>query len=172
LRPDYLTICIKDFIKTKMEKHFIEPPLFKIEEGYNNSTKDTPIIFVITPGSDPLADLKKFSDKKMGKDLKQLSLGQGQGKQATAMFKKFSEDGTWLLFQNTHLYISWMPKLERLIEDLGKADVHPEFRLFLTTDSSTDFPISILQNGIKITVETSGDVKQMMQNAYQNYTDE
>jgi len=39
----------------------------------------------------------------MGKDLKQLSLGQGQGKQAVAMFKKFSEDGTWLLYQNTHL---------------------------------------------------------------------
>jgi len=103
LRPDYLTNCIKDFIRKKMDKHFVEPPLFKIEEGYANSSKDTPIIFVITPGSDPLADLKKFSEKKMGKDLKQLSLGQGQGKQASAMFKKFSEDGTWLLFQNTHL---------------------------------------------------------------------
>jgi len=50
-----------------------------------------------------LSDLRKFSEKKMGKDLKQLSLGQGQGKQAVAMFKKFSEDGTWLLYQNTHL---------------------------------------------------------------------
>ena len=95
LRPDYLTICITDFIKKKMEKHFIEPPLFKIEEGYNNSTKDTPIIFVITPGSDPLTVLKKFSEKKMGKDLKQISsLDQGQGNQATAIFKKISEDGT------------------------------------------------------------------------------
>ena len=95
LRFDYLTICIKDLIKKKMEKHFIEPPLFKIDEGYYNSTKDTPIIFVITPGSDPLTVLKKFSDKKMVKDLKQISsLDQGQGNQATAIFKKFSEDGT------------------------------------------------------------------------------
>ena len=105
LRPDYLTICILDLIKKKMEKHFIKPPLFKIDEGYNNSTKDTPIILIITPDLDPLADLKKFSDKKMGKDLKQISsLGRDQGKQATSMFKKISEDGTWLLFQNTHLY--------------------------------------------------------------------
>lgn len=58
-----------------------------------------------------------------------------------------------------------MSTLEKLIEDLKKADVHPEFRLFLTTASSTDFPISILQSGIKMTVETSGDVKQMMLNA-------
>ena len=105
LRPEYLTISITDFIKKNLEKHFIELPLFKIEQGYNNSTNDTPIIFVITPGSDPLTVLKKFSDKKMGKDLKQISsLGRDQGKQATAMFKKISEDGTWLLFQNTHLY--------------------------------------------------------------------
>ena len=105
LRPEYLTISITDFIKKNLEKHFIELPLFKIEQGYNNSTNDTPIIFVITPGSDPLTVLKKFSDKKMGKDLKQISsLGRDQGKQATAMFKKISEDGTWLLFQNTQLY--------------------------------------------------------------------
>jgi len=148
-----------------MGSHFVDPPLFKIDEGYASSTKETPIIFIITPGSDPLSDLRKFSEKKMGKDLKQLSLGQGQGKQAVAMFKKFSEDGTWLLYQNTHLYPSWMGTLEKLIEDLKRPDIHPEFRLFLTTASSPHFPISVLQEGIKMTVETSGDVKQMMLNA-------
>lgn len=126
----------------------------------------------MTPGSDPLADLRRFAEKKLGKDLRQLSLGQGQGKQAVAMYKKFSEDGTWLLYQNTHLYPSWMSTLEKLVEDLKKVDVHPEFRLFLTTGSTTDFPVSILQDGIKMTVENSGDVKQMLLNAYSNYTDE
>mmetsp|Transcript_22465 Transcript_22465/g.50133 ORF Transcript_22465/g.50133 Transcript_22465/m.50133 type:complete len:87 (+) Transcript_22465:577-837(+) len=86
-----------------MGKHFVEPPIFKIDDGYENSTKETPIVFIITPGSDPLTDLKNFAEKKMGKELRQLSLGQGQGKQAVTMYKKFSEDGTWLLFQNTHL---------------------------------------------------------------------
>eukprot|EP00801_Mesodinium_rubrum_P000083 Mrub_00083.p1 GENE.Mrub_00083~~Mrub_00083.p1 ORF type:complete len:1986 (+),score=436.27 Mrub_00083:724-5958(+) len=173
IRPDYITILIKDYIRDNMGTHFVDPPLFKIDEGYASSTKETPIIFIITPGSDPLSDLRKFSEKKMGKDLKQLSLGQGQGKQAVAMFKKFSEDGTWLLYQNTHLYPSWMPTLEKLIEDLKRPDIHPEFRLFLTTASSPHFPISVLQEGIKMTVETSGDVKQMMLNAYGNmYNDE
>jgi len=65
-----------------------------------------------------------------------------------------------------------MPTLEKMIEDLKHPVVHPDFRLFLTTASSPNFPISILQTGIKMTVETSGDVKQMMLNAYQNYSDE
>jgi len=65
-----------------------------------------------------------------------------------------------------------MPTLEKLIEDLNKPEVNTEFRLLLTTASIPNFPVSILQDGIKMTVETSGDVKQMMLNAYQNYTDE
>lgn len=65
-----------------------------------------------------------------------------------------------------------MQTLEKLVEDLKKPDIHPEFRLFLTTASSPSFPVSILQEGIKMTVETSGDVKQMLLNAYQNYTDD
>jgi len=64
----------------------VNPPLFNIDEGYKSSTKSTPIIFIITPGSDPLNDLRNYSDKKQqGKQLQQLSLGQGQGDQAKAM---------------------------------------------------------------------------------------
>lgn len=155
-----------------MGEHFINPPLFKIDDGFFSSTKTTPIIFIITPGSDPLKDLKQFTEKTTGRQLQMLSLGQGQDKQAISMYKKFSDDGTWLFYQNTHLYLSWMPTLEKLIEDLTKPEVNSEFRLFLTTASIPDFPVSILQDGIKMTVETSGDVKQMMLNAYQNYTDE
>mmetsp|Transcript_98257 Transcript_98257/g.211908 ORF Transcript_98257/g.211908 Transcript_98257/m.211908 type:complete len:81 (-) Transcript_98257:499-741(-) len=79
-----------------MGKHFVNPPLFNIEEGFNSSVKSTPIIFIITPGSDPLNDLRLFTERNTGKALQQLSLGQGQGKEAVAMYKKFSEDGSWL----------------------------------------------------------------------------
>jgi dynein heavy chain len=64
--------------------------------------------------------------------------------------------------------MSWMPTLEKIVESLSEPIVNSEFRLFLTTASIPDFPVSILQDGIKMTVETSGDVKQMMLNAYQN----
>jgi len=62
--------------------------------------------------------------------------------------------------------------LEKLVEDLSLELVHGEFRLWLTTASDERFPVSILQNGIKMTVETSGDVKQMMLNAYAHYSND
>jgi len=97
--------------------------------------------------------------------LRNISLGQGQDKSAYNLFRLSVEDGHWLLYQNTHLYVSWMPQLIKIVELMNDPEVHSEFRLFLSTSSSLDFPVSILQDGIKVTVETSGDVKQMMLNA-------
>jgi len=55
--------------------------------------------------------------------------------------------------------------LEQIIESMHDPEINNEFRLFLTTAACPDFPVNILQEGIKITVETSGDVKQMLLSA-------
>jgi len=52
-----------------MGKFFTEPPLFDIAEGYKSSTKETPIIFILTPGSDPLNDLKAYTERITGRAL-------------------------------------------------------------------------------------------------------
>lgn len=76
------------------------------------------------------------------------------------------------MYQNTHLYLSWIATLNKIVENLGSQEVNGEFRLFLTTGSTPEFPVSILQQSVKMTVESTGDVKQMMLNAWNNYDDE
>lgn len=61
--------------------------------------------------------------------------------------------------QNCHLAPSWMPKLEFLVETLLSENIHRNFRLWLTSASSIDFPISILQNSSKITIESPRGIK-------------
>ena len=46
-----------------------------------------------------------------------------------------------------------MPQLDKLVEQLQVEDPHPEFRLWLSSSPHPDFPISILQTGIKMTTE-------------------
>ena len=64
------------------------------------------------------------------------------------------KNGFWVLLQNCHLAASWMPVLESLVFSLN-ALVHKEFRLWLTTAPTTVFPVAVLQNSVRITMELS-----------------
>ena len=64
-----------------MGNSFIEPPPFDLRACYEDSTCSTPLIFVLTPGADPMTELLRVADELGfgGKKLASISLGQGQG---------------------------------------------------------------------------------------------
>lgn len=63
-----------------MGQQFVEPPTFDLPGSYADSTATTPLIFVLSPGADPMMALLKFGET-MGitdERIKTVSLGQGQ----------------------------------------------------------------------------------------------
>jgi dynein heavy chain len=62
LRPDKLTTAIQQFVVQEMGQAYVEPPPFDLEKCYQDSTAMTPLIFVLSPGSDPMSVLLKFAD--------------------------------------------------------------------------------------------------------------
>lgn len=56
--------------------------------------------------------------------------------------------GQWLMLQNCHLLVKWLRELEKVLERISKP--HPDFRLWLTTDPTPEFPIGILQRSLKV----------------------
>ena len=56
--------------------------------------------------------------------------------------------GHWLMLQNCHLLVKWLRELEKDLEKIAKP--HPDFRLWLTTDPTPEFPIGILQRSLKV----------------------
>jgi dynein heavy chain len=87
----------------------------------------------------------------------QVSLGQGQGPKAEKLLAAGMERGLWVCLENCHLSTSWMPTLEALLQSTwqgghGANELHKDFRLWLTSMPSADFPVLILQNSIKLTV--------------------
>ena len=76
-----------------------------------------------------------------------LSLGQGQSEIAIRSFNEAKERQSWVVMQNCHLCPSFMPTLEKLVNEIEE-DPTNEFRLWLTSMPSKLFPVSILQNGV------------------------
>ncbi|XP_048343305.1 LOW QUALITY PROTEIN: dynein axonemal heavy chain 1 [Sphaerodactylus townsendi] len=167
LRGDKVTNAMQDFVAAQLGQNFIEPQTANLDVVFKESTAVTPLIFVLSPGTDPAADLYKFAEEmKFSKKLSAISLGQGQGPRAEAMMRSAMERGKWVFFQNCHLAPSWMPSLERLIESINPDKVHRDFRLWLTSLPSNKFPVSILQNGSKMTIEPPRGVKANLLKSY------
>lgn len=160
---------MQDFITASLGQRFVEPQATDLSAMFKESGPTIPLIFVLSTGTDPAADLYKFADKmKMSKRLFSISLGQGQGPRAEKMIENAVDIGAWIFFQNCHLAPSWMPRLERLIENISPDAVHREFRLWLTSTPSPNFPVAILQNSAKMTVEPPRGVKANMLRSYSN----
>jgi dynein heavy chain len=173
LRYDKLPDMMQDFVAASIGQRFIEPQTANLSQVFPDTTPSIPLIFVLSNGTDPAADLLTFAEEmKFTKKLNSISLGQGQGPKAENMFRMGVERGTWVFFQNCHLSPSWMPTLERLIENIDPGKVHRDFRLWLTSMPSPKFPVPVLQNGSKMTVEPPRGIKANLLNAYDPLTDE
>lgn len=167
LRPDKLTAGIEVFIERQMGTKFISPPPFDISSSFEDSNCLTPLIFILSPGVDPISTIMSYAEKlKFDETFQSVSLGQGQGAIAEAMIKKSQSVGGWVCLQNCHLADSWMPTLEYLWERMDMFNTDSTFRLWLTAYPSKSFPTTILQNGVKITNEPPTGLQKNLLRSY------
>ncbi|CAG9466771.1 unnamed protein product [Pedinophyceae sp. YPF-701] len=173
LRPDKLTLAAGNFVVEHLGQQFTEPPPYDLAACYREAAPATPLIFVLSPGADPMADLLKLSeDMRMSKKFEKVSLGQGQGKKAEQLLTLAMDAGMWVCLQNCHLAQSWMPTLERIVENINPETVNPHFRLWLTALPDPHFPVSILQNGVKVTLEPPKGLKSNLARSYARFNDQ
>lgn len=81
-RVDRIYRAITEYVTKIMGEKYVTPPIISFESIFEQSTPMSPIVFILSTGSDPTSDLMKLAERTgFGiNKLKYLSLGQGQEK--------------------------------------------------------------------------------------------
>ncbi|KAG7486149.1 dynein heavy chain 6, axonemal [Solea senegalensis] len=158
-----------EFVIVSLGKQFVENPPVDLANLYSDMSPVTPLVFILSTGSDPMGAFQRFAKERGCLDrVESISLGQGQGPIAEKMIYEALKSGKWVFLQNCHLAVSWMLAMEELIKTFTEPDtsIHQEFRLFLSSMPTKVFPVTVLQNSVKVTNEPPKGLRANMLRAF------
>ncbi|KAH8052758.1 dynein light chain binding protein [Aureococcus anophagefferens] len=175
LRPDRMIASLSRFIRGTLPggNGYVDcdNSLNSVEilrQSFADSTPQTPIYFILSPGANVVADLDVIALEngfEAGTSYFNVSMGQGQDKIAMSHLESAHRNGSWVILNNIHLMPRWLLELEKKLDSFGDAS-HQNFRLFLSSDPSKGIPIGVLNRCIKLTNEPPGGLKANLKRAF------
>ena len=89
-----------DFVSENLGKVFVESPAVDLATLYEDMTPYTPLVFVLSTGSDPMGAFQRFAKERgFMERIQAISLGQGQGPVAEKMIDIAVKNGDWVFLQ-------------------------------------------------------------------------
>ncbi|XP_076764569.1 dynein heavy chain at 16F [Xylocopa sonorina] len=176
LKEEQLIFAITAYVSKHLGQKFVESPMAALNLLFADTSYKIPLVFILTTGSDPFSAFQKFAnDMGFSNRYDSISLGQGQGPVAEGHLRTGTVEGRWVFLQNCHLATSWMIKMEQLVLEIAEEPegiIHTDFRLFLSSMPSIAFPVSVLQNSVKITNEPPKGLKANIKRALYDISEE
>jgi len=174
LRPDRMTMAMEMFVAEYMGSKYIGDVDASLESCLPETDPATPVYFILSPGVDVVggvemeAAAREFTPK--NQKFVDVSLGEGKDTISDREVDRLTKDGGWIILQNIHLMPKWLLELEKRIER-NAPEAHPDFRLFLTSDPSTNIPVALLQRSIKLTQEPPPGLKALFKRSWSMFND-
>mmetsp|Transcript_2907 Transcript_2907/g.5212 ORF Transcript_2907/g.5212 Transcript_2907/m.5212 type:complete len:2119 (-) Transcript_2907:878-7234(-) len=163
LREDRTILAAQDYIVDAIGKKYVDPIPLNLESTLEESVPRSPLICLLSAGSDPTNMIIDLAKKKK-KHCPAISMGQGQEIQARKLINTGVQQGNWILLQNCHLGLAYMNELEQTLRKYE--EIEPEFRLWITSEPHEKFPIGLLQMSIKITNEAPQGIRAGLKRSY------
>ena len=163
LREDRTMVAAQTYIAHAIGDRFTESIPLNMEQTWRETTPWTPVICLLSAGADPTKLVEELAKRKKIK-MNGVSMGQGQEIIARKLISAATQDGTWVLLQNTHLGLGYLTEVESFLTKTK--NLHEDFRLWITAEPHPQFPIGLLQMSIKLTNEAPVGMRAGLRNSY------
>jgi dynein heavy chain 1 len=127
-------------------------------QAITESIKTRPIILTSNSSFDPSYKVSELA-RSVEKELKVVALGSSESvKMANREISKAAKQGGWIMIQNIHTSPKWLESFEKTFSTFRS---HDSFRLFLTCDSRSEIPITILRDSKVLMFENYPGIKSV-----------
>ncbi|KAK9507674.1 hypothetical protein O3M35_007479 [Rhynocoris fuscipes] len=165
IRPDRIVVAMNKFIKEKFGLKFVDLEPNSLSEIFDYASYTTPV-FILNSSvhSQPDHKIKELAKVyHMENKFFQVRLGDGVEQLAERLIEEGRKYGYWIFLENCHDLISWMPRLDKIIEGMQrKRSSHLNFRLWLSSISHPELPDSALRMSQRIAEEPPKTLKKCM----------
>ncbi|KAK4683210.1 dynein heavy chain [Podospora pseudoanserina] len=121
-----------------------------------------PISLVSSPGFDASYKVDSLVER-MRVRCTNIAMGSNEGlASADKAISNAAQTGSWVLIKNVHLAPTWLQSLEKRMESLNP---NPEFRLFLSMESSPKIPVNLLRASRVLMYEQPAGVRANMKDS-------
>lgn len=154
-QPSKLLVALHPFLCELLGSEFNDSPPFDLASAFAESTCCMPLLFILSSNYDPMKSIRQLAETQLidRNRLKSLSMGQQQNSIAIKLVEDGIKSGDWVILQNCHFAADSMSVLEQICDNLAPDTTNPDFRLWLTSNSTHIFPLSILHGSVKLVNE-------------------
>ena len=108
LREDRTMLACAQFIQKVLGEEYSQPVTDPISQQWEESSNNTPVLYLLSPGADPTGGIDEFAKKKKQFPTGKVSMGEEMEKPALDMIKAGFVTGRWVILNNCHLSLEFM----------------------------------------------------------------
>jgi len=161
--PDRTLAQARNYVQQSLGSFAMEEIVVNLESLVEETDCHTPLVCLLSTGSDPCSQIETIARNRM-QEYRQISMGQGQEELARRMLTDAILHGSWLMLANCQLCLEFCEEVMQTL--LETPDIHYQFRLWITTEVHTNFPIGLLQMSVKFTNEPPSGVKSSLRRTF------
>ena len=160
-RLDRFVPTAERFVTAVFGKELLQVP-FGLQQVVRQVNATTPIALCSTPGFDASYKVDHLVERQ-GARCANIAMGSNEGvTSADKAISAAAASGSWVLVKNVHLVPAWLQSLEKRLNTLRP---NPEFRLFLSMETSPKIPVNLLRACRVLTYEQPAGIRANMKDS-------